>query len=236
VVAIIAIAVVGLRLVSGSPSTRTVATGGPSTSAGQSFGPGGRGRGTTGTIASIDAGALTLTTPNGSTKVLTTATTTFTSTAAGSMANLKVGDNVAVQGTTTGLTVAAARITDSGTLAATAGGRGGFGGNAGTPPPGGPPPSDQGANGPPQGGAGGRPVVGTLSTLSGTTAAVKAADGTTYAVTTSPSTTVTLVTASSLAALRLGETVRVTGTTAEDGTVTASSVRAGVAPGGPPSP
>jgi hypothetical protein len=80
-------------------------------------------------------------------------------------------------------------------------------------------------------------VVGTITAVGGATT-VKGSDGTTYTLTTSPTTVVSLVKPSSLGGLQVGQTVRVSGTTAADGTVTATSVREGVTggPGGPGGP
>jgi len=211
VVVVVVLALVGLKLVGGSSSTPD--TGGAATTVPADPGgnQGGRGRGAAGTIASIDGGTFTLSNPNGSTKVVTGPETTFTATSAGALADIKVGDNLAVQGTTTGTTVAADRITDTGTVAAGRGG--GFGGNAGGPPPSGQaPPPGQGTNGPNRPGGGrGRPVVGTVSARDGSTVSLTGADGSALSVTTTASTTVSLVKASSLSALRVGQTVRVSG-------------------------
>jgi hypothetical protein len=78
-------------------------------------------------------------------------------------------------------------------------------------------------------------VAGTIAAVNGTTLTVTAADGTTSTVTAAPTTAVSLVKPSSLASLQVGQTVRATGTTADDGTVTATAVREGAA-GGPPGP
>jgi len=240
VVAIGAIALVGVKLVGGSSTPRTVASGPPDTSSaaqdgaavgrdGQGGGPNGRGRRSGGTIASIDGSTLTLTTPDGQTRVVTSSSTTFASTSSGSLSDVKIGDNVVIQGTTTDTTIVADRITDSGTVGGRFGGGGGSGGGA----------PSTGQTTPGQGGQGGpraRPVVGTISAVNETSTTVKVADGTTYTMTTTASTTVSLVKASSLAALHVGQTVRVNGPTAADGTITATSVREGANPAGPPGP
>lgn len=211
--------------------------GGPGGVGRDRFGPGGRG--TNGTVATIDGTKLTVTTGAGATvTVLTSASTTFTASSTGSVADVRAGDHVTVTGTTSGTTVDALRVTDSGTLALADGPGGGPGGFGGPPPAaangaGNAPPPANGAG--PQGradGRGGPPTAGVVKAVSSGSFTVTTADGTTLTVDTSASTVVTLVKASSLQALKVGEEIQAQGTTADDGTVTASSVRTGTFAGG----
>lgn len=218
-----------------SESTTLARAAGP---AGGGFGPGGfggPGRGTNGTIASIDGPTFTVTTPAGTTvKVVTNSSTTFTVTSAGSLANIRPGDNVTVMGTTSGTSVAAERITDSGSRAAADGfdGPPPAGAQAG-PPAGaqGAPPAAAAGQGP-RDGRGGPPNAGVVKAVTGTSFTMTTAAGATLTVTTSSATTVTVVTPGSLGALKVGDQVNVNGTTS-DSTVTATSVRAGEVGFGP---
>lgn len=179
-------------------------------------GPGGfGGRGTDGTVASIDGSKFTVTTPGGETvTVATSSSTTFSTASTGSVADLKAGDNVTVVGTTSGTTVDAERITDTGSTAPT------DGAPNGASPPG---ISD---------GRGGAPTGGIVEAVNGSSLTVTTAASTSITVNTTSATVVSLVRPSSLGALKLGDEVQVNGTTS-NGTVEATSVRTGVAGFGP---
>jgi hypothetical protein len=219
-------AVVGANLASSSTSGLATAggAGGPG-GAGGFGGPGGRGDG--GTIASIDGSTLKMTTQAGSTvSVVTSATTTVSLSSTGALSDVKVGDNVRITGTTSGTTVAADSITDSGTTALADG----FAGAGRGAPPG----AAAGANGaaPPAGANGlrpngGPPTAGVVKAVGGGTFTVTTTDGTTLTATTSAATAVTLVKPGTLQALKVGDTIQVNGTTASDGTITATSIRGG---------
>jgi hypothetical protein len=71
-----------------------------------------------------------------------------------------------------------------------------------------------------------------VKTATGGTFTVTATDGSTLSVTTTSATVVTLVKPSTLQALTVGDTIQVNGTTASDGTITASSIRRGVVTAG----
>lgn len=260
--AIGAAAVVGANVASSSTKSLGVAGPGGGGGPGGFGGPGGPGgRGGIGTIASIDGSTIKMTTEDGTTvSVVTSASTTVTASSAGTLADVKVGDNVRITGTTADNTVAATSITDGGTtpLADLPGGpgRGGppAGGFQGGPPQGSSggqpaPPSQRGAAGqqqgtPPQGAGangganfgnrpnGGPATTGTVKTVNGGTLTVATADGTTVTVTTSSATTVTLVKPSSVQALKVGDQIQVNGATATNGTITADSIRSGVVAGG----
>ena len=238
---------------SSSDSSGNTAAAAAQTPAGGGYsGPGGGfpgGRGTQGTIASIDGTTLSLTatSQDGTTstmKVTTTGDTTYTETVTGQVSDIAVGDNVVVIGTTSGSGVAATAITDRGTLQA-----GGFGGGfpgGGYGPPNGAPP--QGANGAPNGsfpggsvpaGGNGGPggpngggfTAGQVASVDGSTITVTAQDGSAVKVTTTSSTTVSVTKQISLSDLAVGDTVRVNGTV--DGTtVAATSIQKGDLTGG----
>ena len=74
---------------------------------------------------------------------------------------------------------------------------------------------------------GGGFTSGTIVSIDGTTIAVKAQDGTQKTVTTSTDTMVTKTSASSVGALKKGETVTVIGATGSDGSVTATTISEG---------
>jgi hypothetical protein len=199
-------------------------------------GPGG-GRGNAGTIARIDGSTIKMTTEAGATvSVTTSAATTVSISSTGRLADVRVGDNVRVAGTTSGATLAADQITDSGTspLADLPAGR-----PQGAPPAGanGPAPAGPNANGNgggppaggarPQGGGGGPAGAGVVKSVSGSTFTIATADGSTLTVNTSASTTVTVVKPGTLASLRAGDAIQVTGQPGSDGTIAATSIRSG---------
>jgi hypothetical protein len=213
-----AASIVGLNLARHESTTLAGGNGGGAGGFGGAGGPGGPG--TFGTITAINGSTLTITSPmNGAVTVTTSSSTAFTTATAGTVSSIKVGDNVSVFGTTPNTTVAATRITDSGMLPV-ADGRGP---DAGT----GAPPGGATAGGPPAGLRGDPPTSGVVTSVNGSSFALKTADGTVVTVTTSSDTTVTLVQPSSLGALKVGDQVQVSGTTT-NGTLDATSVRSGV--------
>jgi hypothetical protein len=213
---------VGVKAVGGNGSSATAASAqnGPQ-------GPGGAsrsgGRGTFGTLQSVDGQTLTVATRNGNTTtVVTSSSTRFVKAVPGALSDIKVGDHVMARGTADGTNVAAQRVTDTGTQALGFGG-GGQGrrrsGN-GTPP-----------SSVPNGGslpANGAVATGTVKSIEGSTLVVTLNNGTTKTVTTSPSTTFSVVKASSLQELTTGQPITVQGPTGSDGTVTAKTVEQGV--------
>jgi hypothetical protein len=102
-----------------------------------------------------------------------------------------------------------AGATGSSGFAGLAGGRGGAGGSSGFPVP---------------GGATGGLTAGTVSSVNGRTVVLKEASGDTVKVRLSSATTVDKTEKKRRTAIRPGDTITVTGTTAKSGTVSAASV------------
>lgn len=236
-------ALVGATLA--SSSTQSLGTAGPGGGPGGFGGPGGRGGGNAGTIASISGSSLKMTTLDGKTVGVTTSeSTTVTVLSTGALTDVKVGDNVRVNGTLSGTTIAAEAITDSGTSPLTDLPGGGFpGGNGAAPPTGvgraqngagtanGTPPPNGAA--PPDGGRGfrgGGGTTGVVKTFGSGTFTVTTSDGSTVTVTTTSATAVTLVKAAGFSTLKVGDEIQVTGTTGSDGTIAATTIRAGALP------
>ncbi|MEO5679077.1 MAG: DUF5666 domain-containing protein [Acidimicrobiales bacterium] len=239
---------VGLFAVkSGSDGTTTTAT---STTVAS---PRRGGRGTVGQLTAVDGATLTLTSRDGTAvKVTTSEDTMVTRAVPGTLAEVKVGDNVVVTGTSAAAgSITAARVVDSGTLApGSLGGRRGDGADAqspaglgrgsnGAPAPGGTVPAPGAAgNGPPPGGfapgAGGGFVAGAVQSVSGSSFVVSGRDGTMTTVATANTTVVSVVKPAALGDLALGKQVAVAGPVGGDGTVAATSVRQGgdLGPGG----
>jgi Cu/Ag efflux protein CusF len=227
--AVIAVAaIVGIN--AGGAQTQSIGTAGAGGAGGARAGPGGGGA-----VTAIDGSTLTVTNGAGQTvKVLTSASTTFNVATAGSVGDLKAGDNVLVVGTTAGSTIAAQQVTDSGGVAI-ADGPGGprappAASGGGAPANGGP--AGNGANAPTGGGFRGRPSAGVVKTVAGDSFSLTSSDGTILTVTMSSSTTVAVLKPSSLGALKVGDQIQTTGTRASDGTITATSVRSGILPTG----
>lgn len=212
-------AALGLRAATSHSST--VAAGGQGPTAAKK-GRGGK-EATVGTLVGVHDSDLSVTTKDGRTiTVKTSGSTTVTASVAATLADIKVGDKVTVKGTSSSTTAMTAEaISDGG---------GGRSARAGTATKAG------AAKG--QGGQSAGTFTGTVSVVDRDTITAKAKDGTITTITASPSTRVTLVQPSSLSALTVGETVRAVGTTASNGTVTASAIQgvaggsAGSAPGG----
>jgi hypothetical protein len=250
-VAIAAGSIVGINVAS-SKATKVGAgasVGGPG--GGLGGGPGGQGAPggfPGGTIASISGSVLTLSSFNGSsTKVVTSASTTVTQSATVTLADIKVGDYVVVQGLGSTTKIAANRIIDTGATAITLNQPGGggappggvapggnaAGGAAGNPPPngGGFPGGGPGGGGP--GGVGlggdddGAVFYGKVTAVNGTTLTVQstATATTTWTVSSSSSTRYGAMTTLAVSDLKAGESVAVTGTTATDGTITATNIQ-----------
>jgi hypothetical protein len=167
-------------------------------------------------------------------KVVTNAKTTFSETVKGTVADLKRGDHVIVTGDTSGSSVSATNIVDNGDQELGFARRdqgapdgSGNGNNLPTPPGG------NGGNGGKGGGffAGGSFTAGTVTDVNGSTVTLKSNDGSTVTVNTSSSTNVTVTKKISLADLKVGDEVRVTGSTS-DNTVTAERVQKGDLGGG----
>jgi len=235
--AIAVAAVVGVNAVTSgsSASTTTSAAAGPGANG---RGPGGQGA--AGTISSINGSSISLTATNGKkTTVVTSGSTAVDEALSGSLTDVKVGDHVAVMGSTSGTTVIAQQITDSGTKTLP-GPPGGANGQQSGPPSGssgqqgGPPSGSSGRQGGPPSGAsspgagGGRPTVGTVESTDGSTVTVKTSSGSTVTVTTSSSTKVMVIKTGALSDLKVGDRIVVSGTTS-DGTITATTIRTGSA-------
>ncbi len=201
---------------------------------------GGPGGGTVGTIASIDGSTLEVETMDGSTvQVATTADTEVVVSEDGDLADIEVGDHLAVEGSTSGDEIAANRLIDTGDEEMA---------GLGAPPDGAAAPSD-GAAGQTDGAAGqtdgatgqtdsgpsmggGRGLTrGTVTAIEGDTITLSAEDGSTVTVTASDDTTVSIQRSGAVSDLDEGDTVMVRGETS-DGTVTATSIRSGELPGG----
>jgi hypothetical protein len=164
------------------------------------------GGGTFGTISAIGSSNLTITMPDGSTiNVTTSGSTAVTKSAAGSVSDIHAADHVVIEGTTSGSTVTADHITDTGANA-----------DAGPVGRGGP----------------GNAVAGTVASIANGAFTVNEATGGTLTVKTAAMTTITVVQPSTVAALAVGDTVRVTGTTS-NGTVAATTIQAGATDFGP---
>ena len=207
---------------------------------GSGNGANGQGRqGTFGTLQSIDGSTLTVAILNrganaggGTTTVITNGSTKFYKAVTGSFSDIKAGDRVTSTGSPDGTnTLAATRITDTGTMTGAFGGQGGggrrFGGNGNGN--GAAPPSSL-----PNGGARPDPnsaANGTVKSISGTTLTVTQQDGTTKTVNTNASTVVSVLKSVSINGLTTGQQVTVRGKTNSDGTVTASSVAEGLGGG-----
>jgi hypothetical protein len=208
----------------GSPTTASANNG-----QGAAPGGGGRGRGTFGTLQSIDGATLTVATPNsngGTTTVITSSSTRFAKSVTGALSDIKVGDRVTAMGTAAGTNeVAAQRITDMGTMQLFGGQR-----RTGARPNGGTRPTE--GTGP--NGTFNRPdpntfANGTVKSISGTTLTVAQNDGTTKTVTTSGATTISVIKAVTISDLATGQPVVVLGPANSDGTVNATAVEQGVA-------
>jgi len=202
-------AVVGLR--GATSHSSTVAAGD------QGSGAAKKGRGdkgvTVGTLAGVHGSNLSLTTKDGRTvTVKTSGSTTVTLSVAATLVDLRVGDRVTVRGTSSAANAMAAdAISDAGA---------GRPGRAGSP-------SKAGAGKAQSAGS----FTGTVSIIDGDTITAKAKDGTITTITAAPATKITVVKPSSLSGLIVGQTVRAIGTTASNGSVTASAIQ-GVAAGG----
>jgi hypothetical protein len=232
----------GVKAMAGGGSSTSAATQGAGNGAGRGN-PGGRG--TAGTLQSVDGSTLTVAIFNrgangnnaggGTTTVITNGSTKFYKTVTGSFSDVKAGDRVTATGTPDGTnSLTAARITDTGTMMGAFGGAGGgpgggggrFGGNGTENGNGAAPPSSL-----PNGAARPDPnsfANGTVKSISGTTLTVTQQDGTTKTVNTNGSTVVSVLKAVSINDLTTGQPITVRGTPNSDGTVTASNVVQGL--------
>jgi hypothetical protein len=71
-----------------------------------------------------------------------------------------------------------------------------------------------------------------VKTVNGATFTVSTADGSTLTVNTTAATTVTVVKTATVAALKVGDTIQVTGAAGSDGTIAATAIRGGALPAG----
>jgi hypothetical protein len=199
---------------------------------------GGRGGrpGTVGTITSISGNTLTVKSAATNTNVDVTAsdTTRVTASTTVPVSAIVDGDRIVVTGSASGTTVSATAITDLGSSTGSAP-NGGPGGNAG-------PAGDGGGVGTGPGNRSGGLTSGTVTGTTSGAITISVADGTTTTVQISPSTLVTKNVESSVGALEIGDSVRVSGTAATDGSVAATSISegatagfgGGAGPNGPP--
>lgn len=209
------------------------------------------GRGTSGTITAVDGSTVTVESSDESGTTYTVETsddTTITEQVEGSLDDLAVGDNVSVMGETADDgSITARSITDGGdeAVAGFGGGPGG-GGQMGTPPEGvegempempegtdgempEPPEGMDGEGGMPMGGMGGL-TLGTVTSVTDDTIVIETDDGEVM-VTVTDDTTVTVVQTLTVDDLEAGDTVRVSGETA-DTTITATRIQVGELTGG----
>jgi len=212
----VAAGVATLVLVVGAVVGLRAATSHSSTVAGGDQGSGAAKKGrsnkeaTVGILAGVHGSDLSVTTKDGRTvTVKTSGSTTVTLSVAATLPDVKIGDRVTVRGTSSaGNAMAADAISDAGA------GRPGRGGT----------PSKTGA-GKAQGGQSAGSFTGTVSVVNGDTITARAKDGTITTITAAPATKITMVKPSSLSALAVGQTVRAIGTTASNGSVTASAIQ-----------
>jgi hypothetical protein len=187
--------------------------------------------GTAGTITAIDGSTLTVKSAAGkSVQVATTGSTRITVTTSVALTAVSTGDTVTVTGSRSGTTLAATRVVDVGASTGL-GGSGAPGGFAGGQPPAGRSGYGFGGGDRPRAGAltAGRFAFGTVTQVSGSQLRVRSFDGTTLTVTTSSSTTVTKRTRSNVGALHVGQSIVAVGSTASDGTVSATAITEGEA-------
>jgi hypothetical protein len=242
VIVLVAAGFFGAKAISGKSNSTTAAGATQNVAGNGSFNQNGTGgRGTGGTIATIDGNTLTIkdTANNTQVKVVTSGTTRVTVSKTIAVADIAVGDRILVTGTKSANKIAATRIADMGSAAdaPTGGPNGGPNGNGSVPAGGGgfgAPGSRRfgngtGGNGTAGNGAGanGGFTIGTVDSVSSGTIVVSTFGGTKTTVTTTPATTVTKNVTGTLGDLKVGDTVRVGGTTEADGSVTATSVNEG---------
>lgn len=231
---IVAATILGVRTVTSRTATKAAANATPAADNAGSAASGGSGRrGTAGTLTSVKGSTLTVKTAAGQTvTVKTSSSTTVTRSAPASVGDIRVGDRVTVRSTSAATnTVVADRIVDRGTTDGLPGGPaaadgGAHNGQQGQGDSGSGAPAD-GGNNTPRADATGAMTAGTVSSVNGTTITVTGSGGTVTTVTTTPSTVVTVFQPSTLAALAVGQTVRVTGVPDSSGTVTASALQEG---------
>ncbi len=239
VVIVIAAAVGGFALATRSKDSTSVgASAGTTSSNGPPSGRFGRRPGAQGTIDSISGSNLTVTTAGKATvNVVATSKTTITDTTKGALTDLKTGDHVRITGATGSSGVVTAQLVlDTRGVAD----QFGFGGGAGrrrnggtragggrvlpeggTFPGGGTPPNGQGFAG-----RGGPVTAGTIASIDSSTIVVKTTAGKSVKASTSSSSMVRITTKIALSDLAKGDTVTVTGATA-NGTLTATAIRRG---------
>lgn len=226
-------------------TTTNAATSGPAPGANTGGANGRRlGGGTAGTLKSVNGSSLVVTATDGSSvTVKTSSTTTIEKSVTGSIGDVKVGDNVVATGSSTGAdALTAQRVVDSGTLARDGGpGGGGFrppaNGQAPAGAPDGTGTGTAGGTAPPAGpggfgGAAGGFAAGKVTSINGATLVITGRDGTTTTTVDTTGATITVLRPSTLKDLKIGDQTVVRGTTATDGSVTATSVQQGGLGGG----
>lgn len=197
------------------------------------FNAAGFNRPVTGTIQSIKGSSFTVKEAgfNGQTataEVTTSNKTTFREMVSGALSDLKVGDSIVATGTTTDNVFTATQVNQNtgqrnfaraGTFANGAPPQGNFGGNGG-----GGPRFFQGN------GNGGEIRVGQITKIDGATITVSAFDGSSVTINTTASTTYRVSKTTTLKQLKVGDTVRVFGTTS-GGKTAATEVTKGAGDG-----
>jgi hypothetical protein len=216
-------------LASNDSAAGTVATGATNSSGAQGA-RNGRAPGTFGTITAITGTTLTVKDRSNATiRVETTTDTRITATKSVTATAIAVGDRITAAGNRKGTTVAATTVNDMGAVTRTftnpeRGTRdrgyglpsGAGGGNFATP-----------------GGSTGF-AIGTVKSVNENTIVVTGFDNTTTTITVSATTKITKEAAATLADLKVGQAVRVNGTTGSDGTITAVAINEGAAGFGGP--
>ena len=197
----------------------------------------GRIPGSAGTITAINGTTLTIQDrQNQSVKVTTTSSTRVSVQTTVPLSSIANGDRISATGTQSGTTVAATRITVMNLQGAGQFGQRANGGTGNGGPPaegaGGFPRRNGGTNGT---GSGNAPAsgfaFGTVTNVSGGTITISSFNGSTMTITTTSSTKVTKSEPGSLSDLKVGQTIRATGTTASDGTVAATAINEGAGGG-----
>jgi hypothetical protein len=212
---------------------------------GGGFGGGNFRPGAAGTIQSIDGSTLTLndTRTNTTQKVTTSSSTRVAVSKTATVSDIKKGDRLIVTGTTSGSTITATNVNDSGTAGAFGGFRrngtnggengGANGGQNGAPGTGGGFGGGGGNGGGFGGGAGnGNFATGTVQSVSGNNITLQSRGGTTMTVVVNSSTKITKTESGSLSDLKTGDTVVVIGSQSSDGSIAATAISEGRGFGG----
>jgi len=225
IVVLAAAGFLGARALRGSSHGAATANGTSSDAqSSQPGGGGGRRPGASGVIQSRSGSTIAITDRSGSSvQVIVTSSTTVSLAEPASLADVKAGDRITATGTSSGSDkLAATQVSDQGSAkdqSANGGGPQGNRrrGNGGTVPYGG------------QGGSGSQTgfATGTVQKVDAGTITVSSFNGRTSTIDTSSSTTFTKQTLGAASDLKVGQTIRATGSTDSNGTVTATRITEG---------